>query len=169
MRLTTIFLLATALQISAKGISQKISISGKKLSLEKVFASIEEQSGYSFIYKYNDLQQTRPVDLHLKNADIRTVLDACLKEQHLVYTIEKNIIAIKVAPVETNTNASGANVAPAAVITGTVKNDKGELLAGVTVLVKGSKRETTTNDKGEFTIQANQGETIVFTSVGYSA
>jgi TonB-linked SusC/RagA family outer membrane protein len=169
MRLTTIFLLATALQISAKGISQKISISGNQLPLEKVFASIEEQSGYSFIYKYNDLQQTRPVNLHLKNADIRTVLDACLKEQHLVYTIEKNIIAIKAAPDVTNTSTTDANEAPAAVITGTVKNDKGEPLAGVTVLVKGSKRETTSNDKGEFTIQANEGETIVFTSVGYGA
>ena len=95
MRLTTIFLLATALQISAKGLSQKISITGKKLPLEKVFASIEEQSGYSFIYKYNDLLQARPVDLHLKNADIRKVMDACLKEQHLTYTIEKNIIAIR--------------------------------------------------------------------------
>ena len=54
MRLTTVFLLATALQISAKGLSQKISVSGKKLPLEKVFSSIEEQSGYSFLYKYNE-------------------------------------------------------------------------------------------------------------------
>ena len=170
MRLTTIFLLATALQISAKGVSQKISISGKKLPLEKVFASIEEQSGYSFIYKYNDLQQTRPVDLHLKNADIREVLDACLKEQHLTYTIEKKIIAIKaVADAPAASKATEVAEAPAAVISGTVKNDKGEPLAGVTVLVKGSKKETTTDDKGEFTIQADEGETIVFTSVGYSA
>ncbi len=171
MRLTTIFLLATALQVSARGLSQKISISGKKLPLEKVFASIEAQSGYSFIYKYNDLEQTRPVDLHLKNADIRTVLDACLKQQHLIYTIEKNIIAIKAAPDDPAATTGEANEAPAAAITGTVKNDKGSPLAegDTTVLVKGSKRETTTNDKGEFTIQANEGETLVLTSVGYSA
>jgi hypothetical protein len=42
MRLTTILLLAATLQVSATGFGQGISISGKKLSLEKVFASIEE-------------------------------------------------------------------------------------------------------------------------------
>ena len=133
-----------------------------------MFASIEEQSGYSFIYKYNDLQQSRPVDLHLKNADIRTVLNACLKEQHLTYTIEKNIIAIKATlDVTDEENGTGEEI-PAAVITGVIKNDKGEPLAGVTIQVKGAKRQAITNDKGEFTIQANEGETILFTSVGYS-
>ena len=167
MRLTTIFLLATALQISAKGVSQKISISGKKLSLEQVFATIEQQSGYSFVYKYNDLQRSRPVDLHLKNADLRTVLDVCLKEQGLMYTIEKNIIAIKAIPDEPVRVPMEA--APAAVIKGTVKNDQGEALAGVTVLVKGTKRQTLTDDKGQFSIQATAGDVIVFTYVGYGA
>ena len=170
MRLTTIFLLATALQISAKGLSQKISITGKKLPLEKVFASIEEQSGYSFIYKYNDLLQARPVDLHLKNADIRKVMDACLKQQHLTYTIEKNIIAIRAVgdPVSATTEHM-AVASPDALFTGTVKNEQGEILAGVTVQVKGTQKEVLTNDKGEFSIQANDGDVLVFTYVGYSA
>jgi len=169
MRLTAIFLLATALQISAKGVSQKISISGKKLPLEKVFATIEEQSGYSFIYKYNDLVQARPVDLHLKNADIRTAMDACLKETHLTYTIEKNIIAIRAVENEAAELAETvAAAAPEALVTGTVKNEQGEILAGVTVQVKGTQRETLSNEKGEFSIQANEGEVLVFTYVGYS-
>ena len=168
MRLTTILLLATALQISAKGVSQKISISGKKLPLEKVFATIEEQSGYSFIYKYNDLVQARPVDLHLKNADIRTVMDACLKEQHLTYTIEKNIIAIRAVGDDGASLAETAVTAiQAALVTGTVKNEQGEILAGVTVQVKGTQKEVLTNDKGEFSIQANEGDILVFTYVGY--
>ena len=170
MRLTTIFLLATALQISAKGVSQKISISGKKLPLEKVFATIEEQSGYSFIYKYNDLVQARPVDLHLRNADIRTVMDACLKEQHLTYTIEKNIIAIRAVGDEAAVSAEIlAAATPDALVTGTVKNEQGEILAGVTVQIKGTQKEVLTNDKGEFSIQANEGQVLVFTYVGYSA
>ena len=167
MRLTTIFLLATALQISAKGLSQKVSITGKSLPLEKVFATIEAQTVYSFIYKYNDLQQTRPVDLHLKNADIRTVLDACLKEQHLAYTIEKNIIAIRAVQDEA-AKPSVVAEEPMATITGAVKTGQGEVLAGVTVQVKGTKRETLTNDKGEFTIDANEGDILVFTYVGYA-
>ncbi|HTI07506.1 MAG TPA: TonB-dependent receptor plug domain-containing protein, partial [Puia sp.] len=170
MRLTTVFLLATALQISAKGLSQKISVSGKKLPLEKVFSSIEEQSGYSFVYKYNDLLGTRPVDLHMKNADIREVLDACMKGQHLSYTIEKNIIAIRAAAEEpTSRKPDSVTAKPAALITGLIKNEQGEPLAGVTVLVKGTKKETLTNDKGEFSILAEENDVLVFTYVGYTA
>ena len=170
MRLTTIFLLATALQISAKGLSQKISVSGRQLPLEKVFSSIEEQSGYSFVYKYNDLRGTRPVDLHMKNADIREVLDACLKDQHLSYTIEKNIIAIRSTQEEAVTPKADPVVEqPAAVITGLVKNEQGEPLAGVTVIVRGANKQTITNDKGEFSIQAEENQTLVFTYVGYTA
>jgi len=170
MRLTTIFLLATALQISAKGLSQKVSVSGKKLPLEKVFSSIEEQSGYSFVYKYNDLADTKPVDLHMKNADIRDVLDVCLKDQHLSYTIEKNIIAIRAIREEMVTpTAAPVTEQPAAVVTGLVKNEQGEPLAGVTVLVKGANRQAITNDKGEFSIQAEENQTLVFTYVGYAA
>jgi TonB-linked SusC/RagA family outer membrane protein len=39
----------------------------------------------------------------------------------------------------------------------------------VTVQVKGTQKEVLTNDKGEFSIQANEGEILVFTYVGYSA
>jgi len=167
MRLTTIFLLAAALQISARGISQKISITGKNMPLEKVFASIEGQSNYSFLYKYNDLRESKPVDLHMKNADIRDVLDACLKEQHLTYTIEKNIIAIR-AIQEVAVIVPIAPPLPPAVVTGVVTNEKGEPLSGVTIQVKGVQRNALTNEKGEFRIQADENEVLVFSSVGYS-
>lgn len=166
MRLTTVLLLAATLQVSATGFGQGISISGKKLSLEKVFASIEEQTHYSFVYKYNALLQAQAVTIRVKNADIRDVLETCLKGQGLEYTIEKNIIAIK----KTEDKAPDAAVKaepPARPIQGTVRNQQGEVLAGVTVLVKGTGRHTLTNDKGEFNIEADENDVLLFTFVGY--
>lgn len=46
MKLTFILLTAAFFQISAKGISQSITISGKDISLEKVFKEIKKQSDY---------------------------------------------------------------------------------------------------------------------------
>src|SRR5258708_11679848 len=106
----------------------------------------------------------------MKNATIQKVLDACLKDQHLSYTIEKNIIASRAIREETAGRKPRPAADQAAVPeTGLVKNEQGEPLAGVTVLVKGSKRETLTNDKGEFSIQADDNEVLVFTYVGYTA
>src|SRR5581483_12380005 len=53
-------------------------------------------------------------------------------------------------------------------ITGTVLSDDGTPLSGVTVAVSGTKQATVTNDKGEFTIKAKEGSTLLFSYVGYA-
>lgn len=164
MKLMTFLLFAAVFQVSAKGISQKFSVTGKKLPLEKVFALVEQQSDFSFVYKYNDLQHAQPVDVNLKNASIQQLLDACLKGQHLSYTIEKNIIAIK------KDNSYAAIILQAAApqtITGVVKNAHGEPLPNVSVQVKGTARGAVTDEKGQFTVRAESGDVLVITSLGY--
>ena len=52
-------------------------------------------------------------------------------------------------------------------IAGKVTNDKGDGLAGVSVVVKGTAKGTATNQAGEFNINAEVGETLVFSMVGY--
>ncbi|HEV2481977.1 MAG TPA: TonB-dependent receptor plug domain-containing protein, partial [Puia sp.] len=53
-------------------------------------------------------------------------------------------------------------------ITGTVLADNGTPLAGVTVAVSGTKRAAVTNEKGEFSIKANEGSTLLFSYIGYA-
>lgn len=52
-------------------------------------------------------------------------------------------------------------------ISGTVSSDDGQALADVTVAVKGTLNATTTDDNGRFSIQAEKGQSLVFSSVGY--
>ncbi len=53
-------------------------------------------------------------------------------------------------------------------VTGRVtSSENGGPLANVTVEVKGTNRQTQTNASGNYTIAANQGQTIVFRSVGF--
>ena len=53
-------------------------------------------------------------------------------------------------------------------INGTVVADDGTPLTGVTVAVNGTKRAAVTNEKGEFTINATEGATLLITYVGYA-
>src|SRR5580698_3845463 len=66
----------------------------------------------------------------------------------------------------------GDNVAqkqtPFSVITGKVVATDGTPVAGVNVVVKGSKRGTSTNVSGTFSIEANNGDVLVFSYVGYT-
>jgi TonB-linked SusC/RagA family outer membrane protein len=53
-------------------------------------------------------------------------------------------------------------------IRGVVRNASGaQPLENVSIQVKGTQRGTTTDANGNFSIQANENETLVFTSVGY--
>jgi TonB-linked SusC/RagA family outer membrane protein len=53
-------------------------------------------------------------------------------------------------------------------ITGTVTDDTNKPLSGVSVIVKGTNRGTTTNEAGMYSISAETGETLDFSTVGYT-
>ncbi|SHG61948.1 SusC/RagA family TonB-linked outer membrane protein [Pedobacter caeni] len=54
------------------------------------------------------------------------------------------------------------------VIKGTVKDDAGVTIPGVSIKVKGSQLATQTNTSGQYAIQAKAGDVLVFSYVGYA-
>ncbi|MEP6748367.1 MAG: TonB-dependent receptor plug domain-containing protein, partial [Bacteroidota bacterium] len=52
-------------------------------------------------------------------------------------------------------------------VSGRVTDEKGAGIPGATILVKGTKKATVTNDNGEFTISAKKGASIAISYVGY--
>src|SRR3546814_12350946 len=70
MKITGILLTVACMHVGAASFSQKISLSATDVPLEKVFSLIEEQSGYYFFYRYQEVQQALPVSLDVKNVSI---------------------------------------------------------------------------------------------------
>ena len=62
---------------------------------------------------------------------------------------------------------SGSATAAFLPIKGVITDANGIALAGVSVTVKGKNRGTTTNTKGEYSIDANQGDVLIYSYVGY--
>src|SRR6201996_3064054 len=58
-------------------------------------------------------------------------------------------------------------VALAAPIKGVVRDETGQPLAGVTITVKGSNKAARSDAEGRFTINANTGDVLTFSYVGY--
>jgi TonB-linked SusC/RagA family outer membrane protein len=54
-------------------------------------------------------------------------------------------------------------------IKGVVTSSDGKPLPGVTVLVKGSRKATSTDAAGSFTIEANKGDVLVISFIGYTS
>ena len=95
MNLTAFFLLAACLQVNANGYGQKITLSEKNVSLEKVFREIRKQSGYFFLYNNQQLEKVKKITIEVRDASIQEVLDHCFKEQPLTYTIIEKTIVVK--------------------------------------------------------------------------
>ena len=163
MKLTAILLLSACLQVSATGFSQNITLSERNVPLQKVFKQIHKQTGYQFFYEDEILNKAGRVNIRVKNVPLQQVLAICFKDAPLTYTIENNAIIVKPknAVLVFDPQQISMN------ITGTVKDQKGNALAGVSVIVKGTKKGTSTAADGSFNIEANTGDVLEFSMVGY--
>lgn len=166
MKLTAILLTVAALQVSAGGFAQKLTLNLRNASMEKVFKEIRKQTGYVFFYEKCLLQKARSVSLQVTDAGIEQVLDQCFSGQPLDYSIVDKTIVVKERPAAI-TVAKKVAIPPPAEIRGTVKDDKGTPLGGVSVVVKGTNKGTTTNADGAFVLDAQPGDIIEVSMVGY--
>lgn len=166
MRLLMFFMVAVCLQVAARGLGQSITLREKNASLEKVLQSIKQQSGYVFFYNYRILEKSKPVTVNVAGVSLSDALNACFKDQPLTYSIEGKLVTVKLKP---NTSAIIEEVAvsPKTGVYGYVRDSAGRPLADITVTIRGKGRSVRTNKEGRFSIEANPGDVLVFSSVSY--
>ncbi|WP_349316716.1 TonB-dependent receptor [Chitinophaga sp. MM2321] len=172
MKLTTVLLLFFIFKVSANSYAQKVTIVKKNVPLLEVFKAIEQQTGFMFFYDKGLIQKTSPIDITVKNATIDQALTACLKGQQLTYAIVKNTIVIRLKKAYISDillNITGASaVAPPIDITGRVVNKAGNPLQGVSVVIVGTKKGTTTDSDGRFRLTVADGNDVLgISSLGY--
>lgn len=169
--LTLFLLLAVCFQAEARNASQTISLNEQNATLEAVFKKIEQQTGYHFWYEDKLVKNAKRITIAVKDASLERVLQQCLKDQPLTYTIIEKTIVIKRSSLTAEISRSTTRGGGAAdeVITGRVLNDKGQPVAGATIQVKGSATATSTNEEGRFSITVpSSSSVLVITSVGYA-
>ncbi len=146
MRLTTFLLLVFFLDVSASGLSQKVTLSLRQAPLTKVFDEISKQTGTSIIYKEELLKNTRPVTVEVKDATIDEVMKSCLKDQPFTYEIVNNIILVNQGKRQEKIPDTASWLAPPAEVTVIVLNTEGQPLEGASIKVKGTTARGTSTD-----------------------
>ncbi len=148
------------------GYAQKemVSLDVKDVKLETVFQSIQEQTGYKIFYNNELVNATQLVTIQVTNVPLDTALRKLLTPLNLTYkTVDKTIVISKEAPVKT-----GVKTVELFEITGTVRDQQGEILPGVTVVYKETPTQGTSADaEGKYRIRVPslEGE-IVFSFIG---
>ncbi|MDI3321376.1 SusC/RagA family TonB-linked outer membrane protein [Pinibacter soli] len=149
-----------------KIMAQKISLSLKKVPLEKVFDQIEEQTHYQFFYAYEDLAGLPPVTIRAKEQSLSIILDECFKHSTLTYHIDNDYVTIK--SINRSSVPDRKDSGRLLSVTGRILNEKGEGLPGATVQIKGTQTFINTDGNGYFSIdQVAKGAVLVISSIGY--
>ena len=166
MKLTAMILLTACLQVKASGYSQTVSLSGTKISLEKLFKEIKKQTGYDFWYEGKLIKRAKKVDIRVTNAPLVQVLNSCFQDQPLSYSIVEKTVVVKPRPLPA---PAEENIPPMAInVSGTVTGENGKPLDGASVNLKGTEEGTVTDAAGNFSLQLpNAGGVLVISYIGY--
>ncbi|GAA4803746.1 TonB-dependent receptor [Olivibacter ginsenosidimutans] len=173
-KLTVALMCMVCIQLQARSYAQYITLKTTNKPLEQIFQAIEQQTGFVVLYNYEELQRAKPVSLSVHKMEMTKLLDKVFLEQPFSYTIEdKTILIIK------KKNAQGLHQDNAVIrvaeaqqreLNGTVTDEQGQPLAGVTVTIKGTSVVTTTNASGRYqTAMPANAKSVVFSMMGYGA
>ncbi|CAG5068433.1 TonB-dependent receptor P3 [Dyadobacter sp. CECT 9623] len=178
MKLTILLLWVAMMSVHATGYSQKsrMDVKIRNGNLNTLFQEIQDKTEYRIFYG-DDLFTGKPektINLDLKNETVPAILNKALKGSGLAYKIIGKQIAIfrkeeepGQALINTMSVAPATVVATIREITGTIQDVKGLPLVGATVIVKGTDKGTSTDASGKFTIEAEPGDVLVVSFIGF--
>lgn len=152
------WVLCCSLPALAQKAGSKIDINVRGASVRAVLEVLKKHD-YQLAYPSAVIDACpKKVTLNMRSATPDQVLNETLKGTGLVYKIEGVLITIQ------SLQSSGSMV-----VKGTVKDDKGEILPGVTIQVKGTTIGFASNVDGEFNFDLPESDEVVlvFSFVGY--
>ncbi len=173
--------------------SANIILQAEGVRMADVLRTIENQSGYVFIYSHSSVDPDKLISVNVKNQPLDLVLESILKPIHLDYQVSGHQIILKSQPVLQKLSQErihekepqGLNSLPgglpslsvmpvdharqqALIVTGTVKDEGGNPLPGVNILEEGTTNGTITDIEGGYRITVpDQDAVLIFSFVGY--
>jgi TonB-linked SusC/RagA family outer membrane protein len=158
MKLTAFFILATALQVSAKSYSQeKVTVNFEKTRLDKALKEVEKKSSFRFVYSNRLLTGQNKVTLKATDIAVEDLVKKLLENTGFTFSVmDNNLIVIKQSIDRDDI-----------VVSGKVTDSLGNPIQGVTVKIIGKNIGTATDAKGEFTLTASENDKLQFSFVGY--
>ncbi len=167
-----------SLATSVKGqemLDRRVSVQASGQALGSVLNALEKSAQVKFSYNSRTLDLNHSITVKASNEPLSEVLNRILTPLQINFLQVSNRIVLRnkaVGHLDPSTTLPAlsipANLALDFNVTGKVTDESGEGLPGVSVVVKGTQRGTTTNQEGTYSVSAPDGKaTLVFSFVGY--
>ena len=147
-------------------LDKKVSLNLPSKEIRTVLKAIAASTEIGFTYSNEVLQNRQRITVIANDERLGDLLQRILGPLHISYEVIGHQIVLKKDPGAVS--APGRFAAPAfRPITGTVIGPDGAPVPGVSVTVAGTTRGAATDPQGHFSIDAKDGDVLVFSSVGY--
>jgi len=147
-------------------LDKKVSFNLSSRDLKTVLKTIAASTEIGFTYSDKILAGKQKVTVIAYDERLGDVLEKIFRPLNISFeVIGRQIVLKKEAGFRMSATAEDLRFKP---VTGTVLSSEGAPLQGVSITVAGTSRGTATDEKGHFEIQANEGDLLVFSSVGYT-
>ena len=153
--LLCLWILYLSCPVYAQSEEAKVNIDVKDAAVKEVLEVLKKHN-YRLVYSTAVIEACKKkVTLKMKGATPSQVLDEAFKGTNLVYKITGNLITIKEVKKDETLVAKGV-----------VKDEKGEPMPGVSVIIKGTVTGTSTDTKGNFQIRVPENSILLFSFLG---
>src|SRR5690606_30567959 len=158
-------------------LDKQITITLADVPFEEALKRIEQTANIKFAFSISQLKDEAPVTVHAEQRSLRDLLREILEPRKIRYKVHEpeNTITLKKYNDESSNGQSyieqlepggGAKLLS---VTGIIADAiTKQPMAGVNIIVKGTVRGTTSDADGRFTIEADEGEVLVFSFIGYA-
>lgn len=163
MKIALVFVFLSVSSLFASVNAQRVSIELKNVSLREIFEQVKKQTGMSFMYSNDDIRHLQKRDFRMTDADVETIMEACLKDTGLTFEVVDEVVIVKPAVQVMNSVPQKKMV-----LSGTVKDNRGDVMPGVTVRIKGTTLGVATDIDGKWNLEIPEMNDVVlvFSFVG---
>lgn len=140
--------------------NQLVSIDLKNCNVEEFLREVKNQTGIRFMYKSEYVQAIPRFDVQVKKREVMDLLNEIFADKGITCLYDAGVIILQKMQKDEKPEKL--------TVKGIVKDERGHVLPGVTVLIKGTSVGVATDAKGEFTLETVKQDslTLLFSFIG---
>lgn len=159
-------LMASTSEAQVKSIDEvHLKLEKSSYSLLQLFQEIERKTEFKFFYTQQVIKNSPSLTSINSSGSVEEHLMQVAKQTNLRFKQVNNTISV--IPVSNQTQELITKEIQLATIVGIVTDNTGAPMPGVTIVVQGTTTGTVTDIDGKYSIEASEGQVLVFSFIGF--
>jgi len=152
-------------QRSLKEISVSLNVNNTEVA--KVFGIIEQKTEFKFTYNDAIVESNSKISLALKNTSLYEALTVIASKEGLHFKRVGENIHVTRANKKSKSSEVEDEIMAEIRVKGSVKDENGDPIPGVSILIKGTSTGTVTDADGRFELEVEEDATLAISYIGY--